>query len=57
MIDRSLSVDERAHVMASIFSDRDEVNVVVHLYGDDAQTFIDLAYEVGIRFFSPPRNG
>ena len=43
--------------MTSIFFDRDEVNVVVHLDGDDAQTFIDLAYDVGIHMFSPPRNG
>ena len=31
-----------------IFSERDEVEAVEHLSGDDAQTFIDLVYEVNL---------
>ena len=38
----------------SVFSDCDEVKAVRRLSRDDAQTFIDLAYKVSLRVFSPP---
>ena len=41
MIRYPLSIDERIRLITSIFSDPDEVEVVEHLSGDDAQTFID----------------
>ena len=37
---------ERTDLISSIFSDRDEIDVVKHLSGDDAQTFIDAVNEV-----------
>ena len=55
MISYSLSVDERTPLITSIFSDRDEVEVVEHLAGDDAQAFIDVVYEVSIRGPLPPK--
>ena len=41
MISYSLSVEARIRLITSIFSDRDEVEVVGRLSGDDAQTFIE----------------
>ena len=39
--------------MNSVFSGPDETEAVGHLSGDDAQTFIDLVYEVSLCTLSP----
>jgi len=43
-----LSMHECIPLMTSIFSDRNDVDVVGHLSGDDAQAFVDVIYEVSI---------
>ena len=48
-------MDERTPLIASIFSNRDEVEVVGHLAGDDAQAFIDVVYEVSTHAPLPPK--
>ena len=50
-------MDERTSLIKSIFSDRDEVEVVGHLAGDDAQAFINVVYEVSIHAPLPPKKG
>jgi len=39
-------MDERISLITDIFSDRDETEVVRHLCGDDAQTFVNIIDEV-----------
>ena len=46
MISHSLTADERTSLIVKIFSDRDEVEMVEHLSGDDAQAFVDAVSEV-----------
>ena len=41
-----LTSSERASLIATVFSDRDEVETVRHIDGDEAQAFIDVIYEV-----------
>lgn len=53
LIDCPPSVHEHISAINSVFSDCDEVEAVGRLSGDDAQTFIDLAYEVSLRPLSP----
>ena len=50
-------MDERVRLIASIFSDRDEVEVVGRLFGNDAQVFVDTIDEVspGVVQRSSPR--
>ena len=45
-------MDERADLMTSIFLDRDELEALEYLSGNDAQTFVDAIDEVSIRFLS-----
>lgn len=44
---------ERISVINFIFSDYDEVEAVGNLSGDDAQTFINIVYEVSLRVLPP----
>ena len=46
LIDRASTMGERVSLIATIFSDRRQVEMVEHLSGDDAQTFIDRIDEV-----------
>ena len=52
LIDPALSMNERADLMTSIFSDRDELEVFEYLSGNDAQAFIEVIGEVSIRALS-----
>ncbi|KAF9644747.1 kinase-like protein, partial [Thelephora ganbajun] len=45
LINHTLSTDERISLITSLFSDRDEVEMVGYLSGDDAQAFIDVIDE------------
>jgi len=57
LISRTLATDERIPLITKIFSHRDQAGMVGHLYGDDAQAFIDIVDEVRLRSPSPPKNG
>lgn len=46
MITRRLTPHERISLITEIFSDHNQVTIVGHLAGDDAQTFIDMVDEV-----------
>jgi hypothetical protein len=56
LISHTLSTHERISLIVSIFSDRNEIEMVGHLSGDDAQAFIDVIDEVS-NAPSPPKNG
>ena len=45
-VELPLASDEQISLITHIFSDRDEIEVVEHLYGDDAQTFVDVMNKV-----------
>jgi len=46
---------ERTSLITRIFSDYDQVKMVGHLSGDDAQTFIDMIDEVSLCALLPPK--
>ena len=46
LTDRPLTTDERASLIADLFSDRDEIEALKDLSGSDAQSFIDMADKV-----------
>ena len=46
MVEVPLASDDQISLITDIFSDRDEIEVVKHLYGDDAQSFVDVIDEV-----------
>jgi len=52
LIDCSLTTDERISLIATIFSDRGEVEMVKDLSGDDAQSFVNVIDEVLRHFIS-----
>ena len=45
LISPTVSTEERAGLIASIFSDRDEVKAFEHLSGNHAQAFVDVMDE------------
>lgn len=47
LINHNLTAQERSSLVTAIFSDCDQVNMVAHLSGDDAQKYIDVVDEVG----------
>ena len=47
-------MEERVSLIVKIFSDRDQVEMVKNLSGDDAQTFIDVTDEAC--FHPPPQS-
>ena len=46
LISHTLSQDEVIPLIEAIFTSQDEVNMIDHLHGDNAQTFIDVVHEV-----------
>ena len=52
LISPHLSVDKRMSLIASIFADRDEVQAIEYLSGDDAQDFVDAIDKVNSRTIS-----
>ena len=46
VVDLPLASDEQISLIADIFTDRDETEVVKCLYGDDAQSFVDVLDKV-----------
>lgn len=46
LISHPLVPDERTRLITTIFSDHNQVKMVEHLSGDDAQAFIDVIDEV-----------
>ncbi|KAF9642811.1 kinase-like protein [Thelephora ganbajun] len=46
LIDRPLATNERTSLIKDIFTDRDEIEMVRRLHGDDAQSFVDVIDEV-----------
>ena len=56
LVNSTLAAHNRIPLIVTIFSDRDEVEIVGHLRGDDAQTFIDVIDEVSIHTLSPLKN-
>ena len=46
MISHPLDVNERIPLITTIFSDSNQVEMVEHLSGDDAQNFINIIDEV-----------
>ena len=52
-----LAAPERISLITTIFSNRDEVKMVRRLYGDDAQTFVNVIYDARLCTLSSPKNG
>ena len=46
LISGPLAKHERASMIATIFSNRDEIDTIRNLSGDDAQTLVNVIYEV-----------
>ncbi|KAF9644321.1 kinase-like protein [Thelephora ganbajun] len=46
LISTTLDTNGRTPLITTIFSDRDQIEMVEHLSGDDAQRFIDVTHEV-----------
>lgn len=46
LIDRPLDPDDRIALITEIFADREEIETVRRLRGEDAQSFIDVIDEV-----------
>ena len=49
-VELPLASDEQISLITDIFSDPDEIEVVKRLYGDDAQTFVDVIDKVPPHF-------
>lgn len=56
LISPTISANERIDLIISVFSDRDEFEVLKYLSGGDAQAFVDVIDEASINTISPPRN-
>ena len=52
MINHAFTTHERIYLITRIFSDRDQVDMVRNLSGDDAQNFIDMMDEVSLHTIS-----
>ena len=50
MIELPLASDGQISLITDIFSDRDEIEAVGRLDGDDAQCFVDVIYKVLLHF-------
>jgi len=53
LISTPLTTQERASLIATIFSNHDKVKMIRNLCADDTQTFIDVIYEVRLTTPSP----
>ena len=56
LISGALTTNERTSLIMTIFSDSNQVEIIKHLSGDDAQTFVDTVDDVSSRTFSLPRS-
>ena len=56
LINPALTTHERVSVNMAIFSDRDEVEIIERLRGNDAQTFVDVMDEVSLHTRPPREN-
>jgi hypothetical protein len=54
LIGDTVATHERISLVSAIFSDRHQVEMVGNLFGDDAQSFIDVIDEVSACTLSPP---
>ena len=45
-------MEERVSLIVQIFSDRDQVEIIKNLSGDDAQTFVDMMDQASFGPFS-----
>ena len=57
LISRTSTTDERISLITTIFVDRDQVEMVMRLSGDDAQTLVNVIDEVRPCIILHPRNG
>ena len=57
LINNSLAAHERASLITAIFSNRDKLETIRHIDGDDAQAFVDVVYEVSSRSLLPLSSG
>ena len=55
LIGHAPATDERTSLIVRIFSDREEVEMVGHLSGDDAKALIDAVFEVSLPNLTPDR--
>ena len=51
MISDTLAMDERVSLIATIFADKNETEMVRNLSGDDAQAFVDTVDKVMLSYF------
>ena len=56
LITHTLAKDERLSLITTIFSDRDQIEMVGNLSGDDAQAFVDTIDEVSLCALSSSKN-
>ena len=56
LISTSLAAHERTAMIATLFMNRDEVEAMKHIGGDDAQTFVDTIHEVRFHPLIPPKS-
>ena len=56
LIGRTLAMDEQISLITAIFSDQNQVEMVQHLSGSDAQAFVDTISEVSLCTLSPPNS-
>ena len=47
-------MDERVSLITMIFSDRNEIEMIGQLSGNDAQAFVDMIDEASLCALSPP---
>ena len=57
LLSPALATHKRIPLIMTIFSGSDEVEIARNLFGDDAQTFVDVIDEVSIRTFHLDRTG
>ena len=57
LIRHPLAMYEHTSLITTIFLDRNQVEMVEYLSGDDAQTFIDTVDKVRLRVLPPRKNG
>ena len=56
LIGHTLAMDEQISLITAIFSDENQVEMVQHLSGNDAQAFVDTISEVSFCTFSLPKS-
>ena len=56
LISHTLAKDERLSLITTTFSDHNQIEMVRHLSGDDAQAFVDMIDEVSLCVLSSSKN-